>query len=87
MQDSVKEKLDKFASLANFSMPHPLDMGRFWEFVIEAFRVEDKHIAHEAFEDEIKKHHSDEEIIDELFGKYENGIELLSKAEELGFLS
>ena len=49
MKQKIQQKLELFAKLNNWQMPHPLDMERFYEFVIEAYRNGDMEISKDKF--------------------------------------
>ena len=77
MNEKTKIKLETFAHLNNWSLSHPLDMERFWEFVIEAYNNGDT-IDEESFCTVIKPFYKlDEKESNKWFFRYENGIELL----------
>lgn len=79
MKTNVSEKLEIWASNNNWSVSHPLDDERFWDFVIEAFRSDDTSITEDDFYGIISKHYSDEDTLTEYYIKYQNGIELLTQ--------
>jgi len=77
MNEETKIKLEAFAHLNNWSLPHPLDMERFWEFVIEAHNNDDV-INREIFCSTIRRFYQlSEQEADKWFFRYEDGIELL----------
>jgi hypothetical protein len=79
MTEASREALKKFGALANWGDMHPLDMERFWDFVIVAFKNGDQHILFEEFEAVISEYSRREDITRSMFAKYEDGIELLQK--------
>lgn len=79
MTKTVLEKLELWASNNNWSLSHPLDSERFWDFVIEAFRNGDLAIPEDDFYGTIVKHCSDEDALTESYIRYENGIALLKQ--------
>ncbi|MEK7070047.1 MAG: hypothetical protein AAB962_03250 [Patescibacteria group bacterium] len=78
MQNSTKQKLELFAAENNWRSPHPLDMERFYEFIIEAYNNGDTEISRDIFLEIINQFYktSDDELVKWLI-KFENGIGLL----------
>jgi len=77
MNEKTKNKLETFAHLNNWSLSHPLDMERFWEFVIEAYNNSDT-IDEESFYTVIEPFYKlDQKELNKWFFRYEDGIELL----------
>jgi len=78
MNNATKQKLEIFAKSNNWQIPHPLDMERFWEFVIEAYNNGDTALSTDEFNWVIEPIYKLEEkdLIKWLI-KYEDGIELL----------
>lgn len=80
MNEETRLALKKFSSLANWgTMGHPNDMDRFWDFVIVAIENDDIHINSDQFKDVVGEDCLDEEVVDRVFFKYENGIDLLRR--------
>lgn len=78
MNDNTKKKLKSFAHNNNWTAPHQLDMGRFYRFVIEAYKAGDTNIARDEFLEVIEPiHKMGDEELSEWMIKYEQGIELL----------
>jgi hypothetical protein len=78
MKDNTKKKLNSFVKHNNWQMPHPLDMERFYSFIIEAYKNGDTQITADDFSEIIKPVcNINEEELHEWLIKYENGIELL----------
>ena len=78
MNDNTKKKLKLFAHNNNWTTSHPLDMERFYQFIIEAYRTGDINIARDEFLEVIEPiHKMDDEELSEWMIKYEQGIELL----------
>lgn len=79
MHNSTKRRLEVFSSNNNWQMPHPLDMKRFYEFIIEAYNNGDTKILRENFSEivESSSHKIGEDELDEWIILFENGIELL----------
>ncbi|MDP3763882.1 MAG: hypothetical protein Q8Q92_04595 [bacterium] len=78
MNNKTNEKLKHFAGLDTWSSFHPLDTERFNDFISEAYRNKDFGISHEEFLavfPNLNEHL--ERIASKLYGRYENGIELL----------
>ena len=78
MQNSAKQKLKLFAAENNWRSPHPLDMERFYEFIIEAYNNGDTEISRDIFLETINPFYkmNDDELVKWLI-KFENGIGLL----------
>ena len=51
MKKETQQKLELFAKHNNWQLPHPLDMERFYEFVIEAYNNGDIEISDDEFFD------------------------------------
>lgn len=79
MKTNVSQKLEIWASNNNWSVSHPLDDERFWDFVIEAYKSEDTSIPEDDFYGIISKYYSDEDTLTEYYIKYQNSIELLTQ--------
>lgn len=79
MINNTKEKLQLWAEDNNWSAAHPLDMERFWDFVIEAYRNNDHSITEEEFYTIVSSFYNDEDVLTDFYIKYENGIELLRR--------
>ncbi len=77
MKIEVSEKLDNWAKNNNWSSSHPQDGERFWDFVIEAFKRGDHAIAEEDFYRALVGYYNDEDVLTDMYIKYENGVELL----------
>lgn len=78
MHSITKQKLESFAYLNNWSASHPLDMERFWGFVIEAYNNGETSLSEEEIDNVIKPiHELNEDELSKWFIMYENGIELL----------
>lgn len=78
MQNSTKQKLELFVAENNWRSPCPLDMERFYEFVIEAYNSRDREIPRDNFLEVINKFYkiSDDELV-KWSTKFEDGIGLL----------
>ncbi len=74
MKTNVSQKLEIWASNNNWSVSHPLDDERFWDFVIEAYKSEDTSIPEDDFYGIISKYYSDEDTLTEYYIKYQNSI-------------
>ncbi len=77
MKPSTREKLINWANGNNWSASHPLDMERFWKFVIEAYTNGDSQISEDEFYGSLSSFYDDEDVLTDYYIKYENGIELL----------
>jgi len=75
LTDSTKRKLELFAKMNNWEIPHPLDMERFWSFIIEAYNSGEVNLVSEDFESVIKGRSIEE--IQDWVKRYEEGIGLL----------
>lgn len=95
MSPETKHALEKFAVLANWgTVGHPLAMERFWDFVILAYRGGERDISLDEFlevvgsqtkdaksERDVQKRKKELGAKMYMFGKYEDGMKLLSKFE------
>lgn len=79
MKKSVQDKLEAWASNNNWSVSHPLDDERFWDFVIEAYKNADVGIPEDDFYGAIVKYCTDEDTLTDYYIKYQNGITLLKR--------
>lgn len=90
MQQSTQQKLEQFAKLNNWQMPHPLDIERFCEFIIEAHNNGDTKITKDKFLAVVNPFYKmDEDELDKWIRRFENGIELLKvrdKNKEQGII-
>jgi len=78
MEKITQYKLELFAKLNNWQMPHPLDMERFYEFIIEAYKNGDTEISRDKFLEIVNPFYKmNENEMDKWIIKFENGIELL----------
>lgn len=78
MKNEIEQKLKTFAENNNWQMPHPLDMDRFYEFVIEAYNDGGAEITRDEFLEVVNPIYKlSEDELDKWLIKYENGIELL----------
>ena len=78
MNEKTREKLKYFTGLDTWSSFHPLDTERFNDFISEAYRNGDFGISHEKFLASFPNLNEElERIASKLYGRYENGIELL----------
>lgn len=80
MNEKISQSLRNFANNANFSLLHPLDWDRFYDFIITSFN-ENVKISEDDFEEIIKEKVPKiaEEWINDKYILYEHGIELLKK--------
>lgn len=79
MNQSTKQKLKEWAESNNWSVSHPLDDERFWDFVIEAYKNGDKAISETEFYELVATYYQDEDTLTDFYIKYENGIKLLDR--------
>lgn len=78
MENSTKQKLKLFAEFNNWQAAHPLDMKRFYEFIIEAYENKDTEISKDEFLEVVNPiYEMNEDELDKWIRKFENGIELL----------
>lgn len=82
MNETTKEKLVKWAESNNWSLSHPLDDERFWDFVIEAYKNGDVAIPEAEFYGLVSGYYNDEDTLTDFYIKYENGIELLKQYDK-----
>ena len=78
MNNKTREKLADFAGLDTWSSFHPLDMQRFNDFIIEAYKNGDLGISQEDFLAAFSNKNL-EEVAIKFYGKYQDGIELLKR--------
>jgi len=80
MNEEVKRTLTSYLSSANFGITHPLDIERFYEFIIVSYK-EGILIDSEDFENMVKEKAPgiDDKWLSKKYSLYENGIELLKK--------
>lgn len=78
MKNNTKQKLELFAGENNWQSPNPLDMERFYEFVVEAYNNGDTEISRDIFLEVVNPFYkmSDDELVKWLI-RFENGIGLL----------
>lgn len=78
MKKETQQKLELFAKLNNWQMPHPQDMERFYGFVIEAYNNGDTEISRDKFLEVVRPFcKMNEDELTKWIIKFENGIELL----------
>ncbi len=87
MKNSTKQRFDAFALSCNWTVPHPLDMERFWRFVIEAYKNDEKSLSEEEFSQLVPTRKFDQEELDEWLVRFEQGIALLEVLDKDGNLS
>ena len=90
MQQATRQKLELFTKLNNWQMPHPLDIERFCDFIVEAYNNGDTEIARDKFLEVVNPFYKmDEDELDKWTKRFENGIELLKvkdKNKEQGII-
>ena len=80
MKPVTEKLLSEFSGSANWgSLGHPLDMPRFWDFVIQAHKSGDRHISFESFNTLIKPYCENEDSVHRMYQKYQDGIDLLKR--------
>ncbi len=77
MENSTKEYFDSFASSCNWTVPHPADMERFWRFVIEAYKNDEKSLSDQEFSELVPAYDFTQEQLDSWIVRFEHGIALL----------
>ncbi|MFA6145888.1 MAG: hypothetical protein WC697_00970 [Patescibacteria group bacterium] len=78
MRKETQQKLELFAQNNNWQMPSPLDMERFYEFIIEAYNNRDTEITRDKFLEVVNPFYKiNEDELDKWIIRFENGIELL----------
>ncbi len=87
MEDSTKEYFDSFALSCNWGVPHPLDMEKFWRFVIEAYKNGERSLSEEEFSKAVPTRDFDQEELDRWIINFDHGIDLLEVLEKDGNLS
>ncbi len=87
MENSTKQYFNTFASSCNWTVPHPLDMEKFWRFVIEAYKNGERSLSEEEFSQLVPTREFDQEELDEWIVCFEHGIDLLEVLEKDGNLS
>jgi len=82
MKEDTKEALKQFALLDTLYSGHPADQERFLNFVVAAFRNEERKITHPEFLETIKEirngENINEEEISSLYSEYENALDVLN---------
>jgi len=80
MNEEIKQSLEQYLHNANFSLNHPSDMERFYEFIIISYQKGEK-IDMDVFKAMVKEKVSgiDDEWVRNKYSLYEDGIELLQK--------
>ena len=79
MDQAIIKKIKGWAGMATYDSWHPLDMERFYRFVIESYKQKE-HISADEFRSRIIEFSGrdiGEENFWNFYGKYESGLELL----------
>ena len=85
MNNNTKQKLELFAKFNNWQMSHPLDMKRFYEFIIKAYKNGDTEISKDEFLEMVNPiYKMNEEELDRWIIKFECGVELLKAYNKNG---
>ena len=87
MENSTKQYFNTFASSCNWTVPHPLDMEKFWRFVIEAYKNGERSLSEEEFSQLVPTREFDQEELDTWIINFDHGIDLLEVLEKDGNLS
>ena len=87
MKNSTQKYFDSFALSCNWGVPHPLDMEKFWRFVIGAYKNGEKSLSAEEFLKSVPTRKFDQKELDEWVVRFEQGIALLEVLNKDGNLS
>lgn len=85
MKKETQQKLKFFAQENNWGGANPLDLERFYEFIIEAYKNSDTEISRDNFFEVINHFYKiNEDNLDKWVTKFEDGIGLLKVYNKKG---
>jgi len=84
MDPHTRERLQQFSDTANKNTLHPLDMGRFFDFIIHVHVAVQPRVPEGELHDALAASHFPDETVDRLVTVYNHGLDLLRRYDELG---
>ncbi len=84
MDQHTRERLQQSVNAANKNTLHPLDWGRFFDFIIHVHRAVEPRAPEGELREALVEGHFPDGNVDRLVSVYNHGLDLLRRYDEVG---